>query len=114
MSLPVEIEMQQIAGDSPTTAKRPPPLIKTPSKKVIVNSPAVSQEPGEAAGPLQYLHNDLIKELGPNFKEFVIGRPFWVNLFTSVVHTDRKYLGWNEKTSELYDRYTQHIHHVKQ
>ncbi len=98
--LPIEIELQQMAGDSPP--KPPPLLTKTPSKKVIITSPAASQELGDSS--LIYLHNDLIKELGPTFKEFVVKRQFWVNLFTSVVHTDRKYLGWNEKTSELYDR----------
>ena len=99
--LPVEIELQQIASDS--RPKPPPLLTKTPSKKVIITNPAASQELGDSS--LMYLHNDLIKELGPTFKEFVVKRQFWVNLFTSVVHTDRKYLGWNEKTSELYDRY---------
>ena len=96
---PQEIEMEQILADSPP--KRVPPLFKTPSKKVIISSPSF-EETGDSS--LMYLHNDLIRGLGPSFKELVVNRHFWNNFFMSVVHTDRKYLGWNEKTSELYDR----------
>ncbi len=97
--VPQEIELEQIAGDSPP--KHPRPLVKVPSKKVMISSPASDE--GEDT-PLMYLHNDLIRGLGPSFKELVVKRPFWTNVFVSVVHTDRKYLGWNEKTAELYDR----------
>lgn len=96
---PQEIELEQMARDA-GGSKRPPPLLKAPSKKVIITTP-VSKEAGDT---LMYLHNDFISELGANFKELVVKRAFWANMFISVVHTDRKYLGWNEKTSELYDR----------
>ena len=103
--LPEEIEMQQMAGDSPP--KRPiPPLVKIPSKKVMISSPAPEKLGEGGVASYIYLHNDLIRELGPGFKGLVVKRQFWNNMFASVVHTDRKYLGWNEKTSELYDRYT--------
>ena len=97
--IPEEIELEQMAGDSPP--KRPPPFLKTPSKKVMISSPASDE--GEDI-PLMYLHNDLIRGLGPSFRELVVKRQFWSNVFASVVHTDRRYLGWNEKTVELYDR----------
>ena len=51
-----------------------------------------------------YLHSDLMKGLGTG-RNFMLQRSFWINLFVCVVDSDRGYLGWNEKTSELYSRY---------
>ena len=75
----------------------------TPTKRVRVSSPT-PQEKDERDSSYVYLHNDLIKSLGPNVKNLVVKRQFWNNLFACVVEADRKYLGWNEKTPELYDR----------
>ncbi|XP_011405011.1 PREDICTED: MAP kinase-activating death domain protein-like [Amphimedon queenslandica] len=54
---------------------------------------------------LQYLHVDLLRAFSSAMKGIVVRRQFWNSLFSAVVQADRKYLGWNEKTSELYDRY---------
>ena len=53
---------------------------------------------------LHYLHVDLLKAFSNTMKGIVVKRQFWNSLFSAVVQADRKYLGWNEKTSELYDR----------
>lgn len=53
---------------------------------------------------LQYLHADLIKGFSNSMNGIIMKRHFWNSLFSAVVQADRKYMGWNEKTIELYDR----------
>ena len=50
-----------------------------------------------------FLYKDLMKTLG-NTRTFLLNRQFWNVLFMSTVDTDRNYLGWNERTAELYER----------
>lgn len=92
-----QIELKEMAGDFSGQGGK-----NTPTKRVRVSSPTPQDERDSS---YVYLHNDLIKSLGPNVKNLVVKRQFWNNLFACVVEADRKYLGWNEKTPELYDRY---------
>ena len=50
-----------------------------------------------------FLYKDLMKTLG-NTRTFLLNRQFWNVLFMSTVDMDRNYLGWNERTAELYER----------
>lgn len=63
-----------------------------------------SEEEEEETKEYVYLHSELMKGLGTG-RNFMLQRSFWTNLFVCVVDSDRGYLGWNEKTSELYSRY---------
>ena len=51
-----------------------------------------------------FLYKDLTKALGNTGKAFMLERNFWNVLFMSVVTVERSYLGWNENTTELYQR----------
>ena len=50
-----------------------------------------------------FLYKDLMKTLG-NTRTVLLNRQFWNVLFMSTVDMDRNYLGWNERTAELYER----------
>ena len=50
------------------------------------------------------LYQDLMRALGAG-RAFMTQQPFWAALFMSVLDVDRSLLGWNEKTSELYERW---------
>ena len=91
-----QIELKEMAGDFSGQGGK-----NTPTKRVRVSSPTPQDERDSS---YVYLHNDLIKSLGPNVKNLVVKRQFWNNLFACVVEADRKYLGWNEKTPEMYER----------
>ena len=58
----------------------------------------------EATLELVYLHTELFRGLGNNVKEMMCRKSFWMALFASVVTADRRHLGWNENTVELYQR----------
>lgn len=83
-------------------------------KRVRTYDPSLSSDNRETEGgggggeedvlQLQYLHVDLLRGFSNVMKQIVVKRQFWNGLFSAVVQADRKYLGWNEKTSELYDR----------
>jgi len=51
----------------------------------------------------KFLYKDLMKALGSS-QTFLLNRPFWNGLFMSTVDMNRNYLGWNERTTELYER----------
>jgi len=53
----------------------------------------------------KFLYKDLMKALGSS-RTFLLNRPFWNGLFMSTVDMNRNYLGWNERTTELYERYS--------
>ena len=59
----------------------------------------LNQDPKKAT----FVYKDLMKALG-NSRTFMLSRQFWNVLFMSTIDTDRNYMGWNEKTAELYER----------
>ena len=105
-----------VSPDVTASSKLKPPRSKTertsPSSSRMVktvSSPVVVGGGGGGGGgegkdkEYLYLHKELMKLLG-NGRGFMLQRSFWNTLFISVVDTDRGYLGWNEKTAELYNR----------
>ena len=50
-----------------------------------------------------FIYKDLMKALGSS-QTFLLNRLFWNGLFMSTVDMNRSYLGWNERTTELYER----------
>lgn len=99
--LPVEIELQEIDLES----------VVTPTCKRVRICEPVSQsgkfqvDLGQNDDySLQYLHTELLKSLSNAMKGIVVKRHFWNSMFSAVVQADRKYLGWNERTFELYER----------
>ena len=50
-----------------------------------------------------FIYKDLMKALGSS-RTFLLNRLFWNGLFMSTVDMNRSYLGWNERTTELYER----------
>lgn len=89
-----------LAGkDSPSLSKR----VRALSSPVLVEGGGGDgDEEGEDKEYL-YLHKELMKSLGSG-RSFMLQRSFWNALFVSIVDTDRGHLGWNEKTTELYNR----------
>ena len=49
-----------------------------------------------------FIYKDLMKALGSS-RTFLLNRLFWNGLFMSTVDMNRSYLGWNERTTELYE-----------
>lgn len=91
--LPAEIEMKVLSDER----------VSSDCRRVRIHEP-VSKEGIDKEGELRYLHTDLLKGFSNVMKDVIIKRHFWNNLFSAVVQADRKYLGWNEKTGELYER----------
>ena len=96
----------------------PPPYLDTDTPRVLPRqlSPMFGGPPIASTCPspksrqkLQdedsrtYLYKDLMKALGSS-RTFMVNRHFWNVLFMSTIDEDRNYLGWNEKTAELYER----------
>ena len=50
-----------------------------------------------------FLYKELLKGQG-DVRPFLVKKEFWSNVFMSTVDTDRGYLGWNERTADLYHR----------
>jgi hypothetical protein len=100
IDIPVETELKQI------TVKANGYSIGTDIRRVRFCQPKLLEGVTEnIINPETYLYVDMLKGFGPIMKGIVVRRQFWLSLFASVVQADRKYLGWNEKTAELYQRY---------
>ena len=99
--LPVEIELQEIDLES---------VVMPTYKRVRICEPVsqsgkIQVDLGQNDDySLQYLHTELLKSLSNAMKGIVVKRHFWNSMFSAVVQADRKYLGWNERTFELYER----------
>ena len=88
---------------TPTSTAQTTPTGKT-MKRVRTLTDIEVGVPNEAALDLVYLHTELFRGLGNNVKDMICRKSFWAALFVSVVTADRRHLGWNENTVELYQR----------
>lgn len=102
--LPVEIELQEIFNVADSGDVVSPSCKRVRSHKpvhVIHDGVEVENTEGE---DMLYLHDDLLRAFGNTMKSIILKKQFWNSLFSAVVQADRKYLGWNEKTAEMYER----------
>ena len=99
--LPVEIELQEIDLESVVT----PTCKRVRICEPVSQSEKIQVDIGQNDDySLQYLHTELLRSLSNVMKGIVVKRHFWNSMFSAVVQADRKYLGWNERTFELYER----------
>ena len=70
----------------------------------LVNSPRFYHpREGQDVRSFNFLYKELLKGQG-TVRPFLVKKEFWSNVFMSTVDTDRGYLGWNERTADLYHR----------
>ena len=77
------------------------------SQASLINSPRIldSSDSESLKQEGSFLYKGLLKALDSTSQTMVLSREFWKLLFMSAVHVDRSLMGWNEQTSELYQRY---------
>lgn len=101
------IELRDLTGsDNKATPTNPTQTTPTGNilKRVRTLTDIEVGLPKEGPPELVYLHTELSRGLGSNVMDMMCRKNFWTALFASVVTTDRRYLGWNENTMELYQR----------
>ena len=105
--LPPEIELQEMMSPDETNDTLATPACRRvrPYEPSLQNG-IESNSSNEYESDFVYLHSDFLKGLSNAMKGIIVKKQFWNSLFCAVVQADRKYLGWNEKTAEMYDRYS--------
>ena len=70
----------------------------------LVNSPRFFHPiDGQDLKSFSFLYKELLRGQG-DVKPFLLKKDFWNIVFMSTINTDRGYLGWNERTADLYRR----------
>lgn len=70
----------------------------------LVNSPRFFHPiDGQDLKSCNFLYKELLRGQGA-VKPFLLKKDFWNTVFMSTIDTDRGYLGWNERTADLYRR----------
>ena len=70
----------------------------------LINSPRFYHpRDGQDVKSFSFLYKELLKGQSQS-RPFLAKKEFWSNLFMSTIDADRSYLGWNERTADLYSR----------
>lgn len=93
--------------ESPSTRQRTQPRAREPEPQQVAPSPRLLRKSDRDSEKQQHVYRDLMKALGGSGRGFMLSRQFWNVLFMSTVDVDRNCMGWNERTSELYERWVE-------
>lgn len=102
--LPAEDVLRPASPSLRTPTKKTVPSPTAPLSPLLHHHPFLHSSPQHDPKTHTPLYHDLMKALGGSGRAFMAQQSFWVTLFVSVLEVDRSFLGWNEKTAELYER----------